>query len=139
MRKTMSTVLILLIFLLSGCTTTQQAMKRVSDAFAGKNIDDFVLAYSIPYKKHQLNNGEYVYAWSSGVITYDMPETTSMSGSVDTFGNYSGSAMTTGGGSLEVCCEVQIHTTAEGEILSIKPLRDTWGNWTTSRCSEIFK
>jgi len=132
-------ICIIAIFILSGCTTTEEAMLRANNEFVGKNIDDFVLKHGIPYAKHQLNNGEYVYAWSSGVISYDMPATTTMSGTVSPYGYYSGTAMTTGGGSINVWCEVQIHTTAEGKILSIKPLRDTWGKWTTSRCSEIFK
>ncbi len=130
---------IIALLLLNGCTTTQQAMQRANNSFVGKNFDEFVLKHGIPHSKHQLNNGDYIYVWSSVVISYNMPETTNISGTVSPYGSYYGTATTTGGGSIDVFCEVQIHTTAEGEILSIKPVRDTWGNWTTSRCSEIFK
>ena len=131
--------LILILLLFMGCTTTEQAMQRVNSRFVGRNIDEFVLKHGIPYAKHQLNNGDFIYAWSSGIISYYMPTTTTMSGHVSPYSYYSGSAMTTGGGSIDVCCEVQIHTAADGTILSIKPLIDTLGRWTTSRCSEIFK
>lgn len=47
--------------------------------------------------------------------------------------------MTTGGGNINVFCELQIHTTADGQILNIKTKQDTLGKWTTSRCTEIFK
>ncbi len=131
-------ICIVTVLLLNGCTTTQQAMRRANDSFVGRNIDDFVMAHGVPGTKHKLTSGEYIYVWNSGVISYNMPATTTMSGT-NYGGYYSGSATTTGGGTLNVFCEVQIHTSAEGEILSIRPLRDTWGNWTTSRCSECFK
>jgi len=131
-------ICIIAVLLLNGCTTTQQAMRRANNSFVGKNLDEFVLKHGIPHSKYQLNNGDYVYLWNSGVISYNMPATTTISGT-DFGGYYSGSGTTIGGGTLNVFCEVQIHTTAEGEILSITPLRDTWGRWTTSRCSEIFK
>ena len=130
---------IIIIFILLGCTSTELAMQRANARFLGRNIDEFVLEHGIPYAKHQLNNGDYIYVWNSGVISYDMPKTTTVTGYVDPLGFYSGSATTRGGGSVDVCCEVQIHTTAEGKVLSVKPIRDTWGRWTTSRCSEIFK
>lgn len=132
-------ILLTLLFVISGCTSTQQAMQRANDSFVGKNLDEFVLKHGIPHSKHQLNNGDYIYVWSSGVISYNMPETTNISGTVSPYGSYYGTATTTGGGSIDVFCEVQIHTTAEGEIISIKPVRDTLGKWETSRCSEIFK
>lgn len=130
---------IFITFFLLGCTSTEQAMRRANARFVGRSIDEFVLEHGIPYAKHQLNNGGYIYAWNSGVISYNMPETTIVTGQIDPLVFYSRSPTTTGGGSIDICCEVQIHTSAEGKILSIKPIRDTWGRWTTSRCSEIFK
>ena len=127
-----------LICLTSGCTSTSQGIARANSSFAGKNLDTFVLAHGIPYAKHELSSGEYVYLWNSGVISYAMPHTTSMSGTYTSTG-YSGTAHTTGGGTLDVYCEVQIHTEADGTILDIKATKDTWGKWTTSRCAEIFK
>jgi len=127
----------LLILLLSGCTTTNQAMLRVNNSFAGKNIDEFVLQHGVPYKKHQLNSGDFIYVWNSGVISYQMPATTNLSGTVSPYG-YTGTATTYGGGALNVFCEVQIHTAQDGMIRSIQAVRDTIGKWTLSRCSELF-
>ena len=129
---------ILMILLVYGCTTTNQAMLRANNTFVGKNIDEFVLTHGIPYRKYQLNSGDFIYIWSSGVISYTMPTTTSVTGSSTPYG-YNATAITQGGEKINVFCEVQIHTTSEGKIISIKPIKDTLGNWTTSRCSEIFK
>lgn len=124
--------------LLFGCATTREGMERANTAFVGKNIDDFFLTYGVPYRKHQLTNGEFLYLWNSGVISYGLPTTTNITGTKNPYG-YSGTAVTYGGGSIDVFCEVQIHTSAEGKILSINPVSDTLGKWTTSRCAEIFK
>ncbi len=124
--------------LLYGCTTTQGAMQRAASSFGGENIDAFVLTHGIPYRKYQLNNGDYVYVWNSGVISYKMPATTTITGTVTPY-SYTGTATTYGGGSIDVFCEVQIHTKSDGTIMSIKAVRDTIGKWTTSRCSEIFE
>ena len=127
-----------LICLNSGCASTSQGVARAKIRFVGKNLDEFVLAHGIPYAKHELSSGEYVYLWNSGVISYTMPQTTTMSGTYTSTG-YSGTAHTTGGNSMDVFCEVQIHTQADGTILDLKATKDTWGKWTTSRCAEIFK
>ena len=129
---------ILMILLVYGCTTTNQSMIRANNSFVGKNIDEFVLKHGIPYRKHQLNSGDFIYVWNSGIISYSMPATTSVTGTRTPYG-YSATATTHGGGEIKVFCEVQILTTPEGKIISIKPIRDTIGRWTTSRCSEIFK
>ena len=62
-----------------------------------------------------------------------------VSGNVSSTGYYSGSGTTTGGGSLNVFCEVQIETDEYNIIRAVTITRDTIGNWTTSRCGEIFK
>lgn len=111
--------LILIILLVYGCTTTNQAMLRANNTFVSKNIDEFVLKHGIPYRKHQLNNGDFIYVWNSGIISYTMPSTTSITGTATPYG-YTATATTYGGGKLDVFCEVQIHTTAEGKIISIK-------------------
>lgn len=128
----------IMILLFYGCTTTNQAMTRANNTFIGKNIDEFVLKHGIPYTKYQLNSGELIYRWNSGIISYTMPTTTSITGSATSSG-YNATATTYGGGQIDVSCEVEIYTTADGKIISIKPIRDTIGNWTTSRCSEIFE
>lgn len=123
----------------SGCATTEEAMFKANNRYVGKNFDEFVLEHGIPCSKYQLNTGDYIYVWNSGITSFQMPATTTVSGTVSPYGSYYGTGTTTGGGTLDVFCEVQIHTTVEGKIISIKPVRDTWGIWTTSRCSEIFK
>jgi hypothetical protein len=131
--------LLAFLFAISGCTTTQQAMVRANNRYVGKNFDEFVLERGIPTSKYQLNNGDYVYVWNSGIISYNMPATTTMNGTVSPYGSYYGTATTTGGGTLNVFCEVRIHTKSDGTIISIEPVRDTIGNWEMSRCSECFK
>ena len=128
-----------LLLVISGCGSTQEAMMRANNRYVGKNIDEFVLERGIPQSKYQLNNGNFVYVWNSGVTSFQMPSTTTVSGRVDSFGNYYGSGTTSGGDTINVFCEIQILTTGEGKIISITPLRDTWGIWTLSRCSECFK
>lgn len=128
-----------LILIVLGCTTTKQAMVRANNRYVGKNLDEFVIERGAPDSKYQLNNGEYLYVWNSGVTSFQMPSTTTINGTVSPYGNYYGTGTTTGGGTLEVFCEVRIRTTSEGEIILIEPSRDTWGIWTTSRCSECFK
>jgi len=127
------------VLFVSGCTTTEEAMVRANNRYIGKNFDEFVLEHGIPRSKFQLNNGDYIYVWNSAVVSFQMPTTTTVSGTVSPYGSYYGSGITTGGGTLDVFCEVQIHTTSEGKIISIKPVQDTIGIWTTSRCSECFK
>ena len=134
--KSMLSILLLSIF--AGCTTTQQAATMLKSNFVGKNMDDFVLRYGAPIQKHQLNSGDLLYVWNSGVKSYGIPATTSIQGSTSPYG-FSGTAVTTGGGAINVFCEVQIVTASDGAIKSISPTRDTIGDWTTSRCAEIFK
>jgi len=66
--------------LVGGCTTTNQAMLRANNTFVGKNVDEFVLKHGIPYRKHQLNSGDFIYVWNSGIISYAMPATTTVTG-----------------------------------------------------------
>jgi len=53
-------------------------------------------------------------------------------------GYYYGTNITTGGGSINLFCVVQLRTTKEGEILKIKALSDTVGERTASRCFEVL-
>ena len=121
----------------AGCASTQDAATSLNTRFAGKNIDEFVLRYGAPFQRHDLNSGDAMYTWSSGVTSYQMPTTTSVQGT-RTATSFQGTATTTGGGTLSTFCEVQIVTTPDGLIKSIYPLRDTVGNWALSRCAEIF-
>ena len=128
----------LVAFALLGCTTTQQAADALGQKYLGQNIDAFVVAYGAPYAKHILNSGDAMYTWNSGVHSYGMPTTTTVQGTRTPMG-FSGTATTSGGGSINVFCEVRIVTAPDGTVKSILPVGDTIGRWTTSRCGEIFK
>lgn len=121
-----------------GCSTTQQATTRLTADYVGKSLDSFVLDHGIPHSKYQLDDGGFVYVWSSGVIVVQMPTTTTVSGTVSPYGTYSSHATTSGGGQIEVFCEIQIQTDPNNIIRSLKPIKDTIGNWELSRCAEIF-
>lgn len=125
--------------LAAGCTTTEQAANFLQRQYAGQNLDAFVLKHGAPYKKHQLNSGDVMYAWSSEIRTYAMPTMTTFQGTAAPGGAVTGSAFTTGGGGASVFCEVTIVTRPDGTIKAIDPSYDTIGRWTTSRCAEIFK
>ena len=122
---------------IAGCASTQDAANLLNTRFAGKNIDEFVLRYGAPFQRHDLNSGDVMYTWSSGVTSYQMPATTSVQGTRTAAGYY-GTATTTGGGTLNTFCDVQIVTAPGGLIKSIYPVRDTIGNWALSRCAEVF-
>jgi hypothetical protein len=131
--------LILLLLLCSGCATTQQAMERANRDYIDHSVDELVRRFGPPCGHYQLNDGQQVYTWSLGSAAFNMPYTTTTNGSVNSFGQYHGSSYTTGGGVVNICCDIQVITTSDGIITGISSLRDTWGVWTTSRCAEIFK
>jgi hypothetical protein len=128
---------VLVAALLTACASTQDAAAALGVRYAGKNIDEFVVRYGAPYQRHELNSGDIMYTWSSGVTSYQMPSTTTAQGTRTPTG-FVGVATTTGGGTLSTFCEVQIITTPAGLVKSIYPIRDTLGNWAISRCAEVF-
>lgn len=132
-------LLLLAVTLVAGCGTTAEAMRRANDTFVGKHLDDFVLAHGIPQANYQLSNGEFLYFWRSDVVSQAVPSTTSVQGMVGPSGFYSGTAITSGGHTIESFCEVMIRTKEDGTILSIEARRDTMGLWNASRAAEIFK
>ena len=123
--------------MLAGCASTQDAASALATRFVGKNIDEFVLRYGAPFQRHELNSGDLMYTWSSGVTSYQMPGTTSVQGTRTSTG-FVGTTTTTGGGTINTFCEVQIVTAPDGLVKSIHPVRDTLGNWALSRCAEVF-
>ena len=131
-------ILLCVSIILSGCSTTQQATTRLTTDYAGKSLDAFVIDHGIPHTKYQLDDGGFIYVWNSGVIVYNMPTTTTMSGTVSPYATYSGHATTSGGGQINVYCEIQIQTDPNNIIRSLRPIKDTIGNWELSRCAEIF-
>lgn len=134
----MKRLILTFVFVISACSTTQQAADKLQSDFIGKNFDEFVVRYGPPYKKHELNSGDLLYLWNSGVKSYAMPQTTTIQGAISRY-SYSETATTTGGGAIKVYCELQIVTSPNGTIKEIKPIRDTIGDWEMSRCAEIFK
>jgi len=133
----MKKLIVILLLSVVGCST-KQAMERVNKIFVGKHINEFVLKYGFPYNTHELLNGDFLYTWSSGTTSYQMPTVTTTSGRISPYGSYSGTAITTGGGSIDLFCMVQLRTTKEGKILKIKAVSDTGGRWTASRCFEVL-
>lgn len=127
-------ILLLSLFLpllaMSGCNTLGKTMTRVNAEYMGRNMDEFVLKHGVPQSKYQLNNGDYLYTWNSGTHSYAMPAT------VNTYGH---TAYVSGGGSIDIYCELQIHTDSKGTILDIKAMKDTVGEWDVSRCGEVFR
>ena len=123
--------------LITACASTQDAAVALGMHFGGKNIDEFVVRHGAPYKRHELTTGDVMYTWSSGVTSYQVPTTTSVQGTRTSTG-FVGTATTTGGGTISTFCEVQIITTSTGVVKTIYPIRDTLGNWTVSRCAEVF-
>jgi len=135
----MRVLLPLIAILISGCVSTQSVANRIADQYGGQNFDQFVRNHGIPHSKYQMGNGGYIYVWNSGIVSVTMPATTSMSGTVSSTGYVYGTGTTTGGGALNLYCEVQIETDKYNTIRTVTITADTWGKWTTSRCSELFK
>lgn len=120
---------------LSACVSTQSVVNELSSKYVGKNVDSFFIANGAPVQRHQLNSGEILWVWDSGVTSVYIPSQTTITGT-----NYGGvanyTATTYGGGSMSLRCVVQFMTASDGTIKSIRILRDTIGWWTTSMCHE---
>ena len=134
MRKTLS---LFFVCLLAACASTKDAAAVLDSRYVGKNLDEFVIRHGAPFQRHNLNSGDVMYSWSSGVTSYQMPSTTTVQGTRTPTG-FSGTATTIPGGTVSTFCEVQIVTTSTGMVKSIRPVRDTLGNWALSRCAEVF-
>ncbi len=122
---------------LSGCATTAEGMRKL-DFYIGKNADHFFKNYGMPVASYQFQDQSRVYRWSSGTLNYQMPAFTTINGSTSPTGNFQASATTTGGGSFDVECVVDVHTDQNNLIQFIRPVKDTLGRWVTSRCAEVF-
>lgn len=131
-------ILILASWMLVGCTTTQDAMNKISHYY-GRSADDFFRNNGMPLQAYKFDKGDRMYRWSSVAHSVVMPGYTNYSGSVGPFGQVTGSAVTSGGFAINVQCVVDIHADQNNNILKITPVVDTWGDWETSRCNEILK
>ena len=126
MRKLFSALAVGLL-VLGGCTSSQTAVDTLYERWAGRHSDEFFIQYGMPFKQFQLDDGGKLFAWSSGVKSYTMPSTTTYQGTVGPYGTYSGTGTTTGGGTLDLICDLQIQTNAELRITAITFTRDSMG------------
>ena len=126
--------ILLLTLTCASCVSTQSVVDRFGQKWLGKNFDEFVLRYGIPYRKFALNSGDIVYAWNSGISSVAIPATA-------TTNFYGNTAYTrySGGNSINMFCEMQLTTTRTGTIKDIMITKDTFGAWVTSRCHEVLE
>ena len=131
-------ILLFVVLVLGGCTTSQMAFDSISQQWMGRHSDDFFTQYGMPFQSYKLDNGGMLVGWSSGVRSLTMPETTTYRGSVSPSGSFYGVADTSGGGTMDLVCVLQIRTDGQRRITGITITKDTWGMWETSACNEVF-
>lgn len=119
--------------LVSGCVSTQSVADRTASKYVGKSIDLFVLDHGAPHREFQLHSGDIAYTWSSGITSIEMPPTatTTMIGDTAYTHIHDGEV-------INLYCELQIITDADGTVKHIKILKDTVGALFTSRCHEVL-
>jgi len=123
----------ILLVLLAGCTTTDQANTALTSKFAGRKTDTFFLQYGPPSSRHELDDGRTMYVWAERARTYSTPS----SSTVNMIGNVA-YVNTTPGATFEVQCQVRIVSGANGTIDQIVVQNDSIGDWQMSRCNEVF-
>jgi len=124
--------------LLQGCSTTNDAMTRMSYYF-DRSADDFFRNNGMPTQAYKFENGDKVYRWTSAARSVHMPAFTTFSGNVDSLGQAYGAAQTVGGYTASLSCVIDIHTNSQNKITRMVPVVDTWGAWETSRCNETLR
>jgi hypothetical protein len=122
-----------IILALSGCVSTQAVNERLSNKYMGKNFDEFVIKHGSPRQTFKLSNGDIAYTWNSGTTKYQTPATATTTSTGNT-----ATTQISGGSSIDMFCEAQFITGADGIVKSVNILKDTTGFWTTSMCHEIF-
>ena len=120
--------------LASGCVSTQAVVDRFGQKWIGRNFDEFVMRYGAPYRKYDLNNGGTAYVWNSGTSSIAMPATAT----TNVYGN-TAYTQVSGGGNINMFCEMQLVTDSAGAIRQVTILKDTIGFWVTSRCHEVLE
>ena len=98
--------------ILAGCVSSSQVADRLNAEFTGKHVDQFFVKHGAPVNKHQLTSGDMLWVWSTR------------------------GAIVTGGGGFGRGCVIQIQTSADGTVKSLRILEDTIGGWTTSECHD---
>lgn len=102
----------LLLAVVAGCGSIEQAARGMQTSWLGKPADDFFVAHGPPIKTHTAQDGRRIYLW----------ETTAFAT----------------GGRLDVKCSAELVADPAGSIIQIRPREDSIGLWNTSRCTEIF-
>ena len=64
---------LLAMFVLAGCTTTEEANNAMKSRFIGQSSDVFFSQYGAPLSSFALNNGGTVYRWRGGETTRTIP------------------------------------------------------------------
>jgi hypothetical protein len=113
--KTLTT-LILIVFL-SGCAT-QAKYHRAVKSWTGLDASELIHAWGYPDATIQAPNGNTVYIYGkSNSVT--LPSQTSVTGSATPWGSFSGSAITTGGQTVNYACNTYFEINNNDAIVSV--------------------
>lgn len=130
----MGAVLLGVALLSSSCVSTQAVIDRFGQKWVGRNFDEFVMSYGAPYRRFELNSGGTAYVWNSGISSIAIPATAT----TNVYGN-TAYTQVSGGGNINMFCEMQLVTDRSETIRQITILKDTIGRWVTSRCHEVLE
>jgi len=95
--RTIPIFLLVISILMAGCASTH--MKQ----YMGKDIREVIIDNGPPFNAFDMGDGRRAFQFYWGGGTYTVPQTTTITGSTNTIGNsswYSGTAITTGGGTV---------------------------------------
>lgn len=128
------TAFLIATLLCTACVSTQSVVDRFGQKWVGRNFDEFVVQYGAPYRKFDLNSGGIAYVWNSGTSSIAMPATAT----TNIYGN-TAYTQVSGGGNINMFCEMQLVTDQSGIIRQVTIMKDTIGFWVTSRCHEVLE
>jgi hypothetical protein len=127
-------LLCMLFLTCTACVSTQQVADNFGKKWLGRNMDDFIRQYGLPYKQYAFKEGNVVYVWNSGISSFTMPATAT----TQVYGNTAYTQIR-GGGSINMFCEMELTTDQAGVIRRFIITRDTIGLGSTSRCYEVLE
>jgi len=153
----------------AGCKTTEEANKALRGKWIGQTADAFFIENGPPVSSYELDGGGVIYTWRGGETSYVRPARVQTQGTtqplnrsqrtVTTVSNPApgttvtrtrttstsfGATMPTSvivepARRVDLFCEAQIATDAQGVITSVRINRDTEGaGLSFSRCAELF-
>ncbi|CUA85043.1 hypothetical protein IMF23_06725 [Chelatococcus daeguensis] len=153
----------------AGCKTTEETSKALRGKWIGQTADAFFVENGPPLSRYELDGGGAIYTWRGGETSYVQPARVQTQGpsqplnrserTVTTVSNPApGTTVTrtkttsTSFGAMmptavivesarrvDLFCEAQIATDAQGVITSVRINRDTDGaGFSFSRCAELF-